>query len=197
LGSWTNPNISMIAGLVNRQSIIYSLIMIVSAINKIEAALDKAEQSGWIGFLLNQAAMRIRTITVMALSPLGLTPPQLRALEAIEKEQPLSQTRLGELVNMDRSTIVHVVDHFEALGAASREADPSDRRSHAVVLTQKGQDLLVEAQRQARAVEEEFLSPLSRPEREALRDLLHKLFDPSPCPEEKKRESCTPPPHPR
>lgn len=133
-------------------------------------------------------------MTAVALGPLGLTPPQLRALEAIAMDQPLNQVRLGELVNMDRSTIVHVVDHFEALGAASREADPTDRRSHAVVLTKKGKDLLAEAQKRARDVEAEFLAPLSRPEREALHDLLHKLFDPSPCPEEKKREQRTPPP---
>jgi DNA-binding MarR family transcriptional regulator len=176
---------------------IHSAYMIVSELNKIDSGILSRPQTGWTGYLLNQAAMRIRTMTVMALSPLGLTPPQLRALEAIQKEQPLSQTRLGELVNMDRSTIVHVVDHFEALGAASREADPSDRRSHAVVLTKKGIDLLGQAQIRARDVETEFLSPLSDPEREALHGLLHKLFDPSPCPEEKKSEPRTPPSKPR
>ncbi len=171
--------------------------MIISTLNKIEPLPVTDTQIGWVGYRLNQAAMRIQTMTVMVLSPLGLTSPQLRALEAIEREQPLSQTRLGELVDMDRSTIVHVVDHFEALGAASREADPSDRRSHAVVLTKKGKDLLTQAQILARDVETEFLVHLSRPEREALHALLHKLFDPSPCPEEKNREPRTPPSKPR
>lgn len=170
--------------------------MIISTLNEIGPCSAADAQTGWVGYLLNQAAMRIRTMTAAALGPLGLTPPQLRALETIAKEQPLSQTRLGELVNMDRSTIVHVVDHFEALGAASREADPSDRRSHAVVLTKKGKALLAEAQIRARDVEVEFLAPLSHPERATLHDLLHKLFDPSPCPEEKKREHRTPPPKP-
>jgi DNA-binding MarR family transcriptional regulator len=136
-------------------------------------------------------------MTVMALSPLGLTPPQLRALEAIKTQQPLSQTRLGERVNMDRSTIVHVVDHFEALDLAARRADPTDRRSHAVVLTKKGERVLAEARDRARAAEKEFLSPLSRGEREAMRAMLNKLFDPSPCPEEKKNEPRTPPSKPR
>ena len=151
----------------------------------------------WVGYLLNQAALHIRTMSVVALGPLGLTPPQLRALEAIAAQQPLSQTRLGELVHMDRSTIVHVVDHFEALGVASREADPADRRSHAVMLTKKGERILTKARELAREAENEFLSPLSRPEREALRNMLHKLYDPSPCPEEKKSEPRTPPPIPR
>lgn len=176
---------------------IHSAMLIVSELNNNPDVVMTNSSSGWVGYLLNQAALQIRTMTVLALSPIKLTPPQLRALEVIAAEQPLSQTRLGELVNMDRSTIVHVVDHFEALGAASREADPTDRRSHAVVLTRKGESLLADAQHRARAAQNEFLSPLSRPEREALRKMLHKLFDPSPCPEEKKSEPRTPPPIPR
>ena len=171
--------------------------MIVSELNNNPDKVMTDSASSWVGYLLNQAALQIRTMSVLALSPIKLTPPQLRALEAIAAEQPLSQTSLGELVHMDRSTIVHVVDHFEALGAASREADPTDRRSHAVVLTKKGERLLADAQRRAREAQNEFLSPLSRPEREALREMLHKLFDPSPCPEEKKSEPRTPPPIPR
>jgi DNA-binding MarR family transcriptional regulator len=176
---------------------IHSAVMIVSDTNEIRNDHLLASNSAWIGYLINQAALRIRTMTVMALSPLGLTPPQLRALEAIAKEQPLSQTRLGELAHMDRSTIVHVVDHFEALGVASREADPADRRSHAVILTKKGEHVLADARMRALDVEDEFLADLDHPEREVLRALLQKLFEPSPCPEEKKSDPRTPPSHPR
>ncbi len=171
--------------------------MIVSELNKIIDETESDAEARWVGYLLNQTALRIRSMTVMSLSPLNITPPQLRALEAIAKEQPLTQVRLGELVNMDRSTIVHVVDHFEKLGLASREADPTDRRSHAVVLTRKGARVLADARARAREVENDFLADLSPPERETLHDLLHKLFEPAPCPEEKKSEPRTPPPHPR
>lgn len=171
--------------------------MIVSELNKNPSVASNDGEPDWVGYMLNQSALQIRMMTALALAPLGLTPPQLRALEAIWSEQPLSQTRLGELVNMDRSTIVHVVDHFEKLGVASRKADPADRRSHAVILTKKGERILAKARTLARETENEFLNPLSCPEREALREMLRKLFDPSPCPEEKKNEPRTPPPHPR
>jgi DNA-binding MarR family transcriptional regulator len=170
--------------------------MIVSELNNNFHPSATVPENGWVGYLLNQAALHIRTMSVLALGPLQVTPPQLRALETIAAEQPLSQTRLGERVNMDRSTIVHVVDHFEALDLAARTPDPTDRRSHAVVLTKKGERVLAEARDRARAAEDEFLSPLSRGEREALRTILHKLFDPSPCPEEKKNEPRTPPSKP-
>lgn len=150
-----------------------------------------------MGYLLNQVSLQIRTMTALALGPIGLTPPQLRALAAIAAEQPLSQMRLGELVNMDRSTIVHVIDHFEALGAASRQPDPDDRRSHSLTLSRKGRRLLADARQRARDAEDEFLSPLSPTERETLRNLLQRLFEPAPCPEEKKNEPRTPPSKPR
>lgn len=159
--------------------------MTISAVNYVEGQACVAKDQ-WIGHLLNQAALRIRTMTAAALAPHDITPPQLRALEVIAREQPLSQVRLSELVGMDRSTIVHVVDLFEQLGVASREVDRTDRRSHAVMLTAKGERLLRDARGVARGVEDRFLVVLSPREREALGAMLAKLFEPTPCPEEKR-----------
>lgn len=170
--------------------------MMISTLNHFPNQQISDQPSGWMGYLLNQAALRIRVMTSAALSPFDLTPSQLRALEAIAAQQPLSQTRLGELVQMDRSTVVHVVDHFENLGAAKRGSDPADRRTHAVSLTDRGQALLAEARAAARAVERDFLAPLSAEQRSALAGALRQLFEPAPCPEEKKREPSTPPPEP-
>lgn len=149
-----------------------------------------------MGYLLNHIAQQIRTATAESLLPLGITPPQFRALETIARAQPLNQVKLGAMVDMDRSTVVHLVDHLELLGAASRQADPSDRRAHAIVLTKKGNEILVAGRIRARAVEDDFLAPLSPAERGSLIDLLRKLFDPMPFSKEKDREPSTSPPHP-
>jgi DNA-binding MarR family transcriptional regulator len=170
--------------------------MIISELNNRPDNQSSDLPGEWAGYLLNQAALRIRVMTSAALGPLGLTPPHLRALEVIAAHQPLSQTRLGDLTQLDRSTVVHVVDHFEQLGAATRGADPTDRRTHAVSLTKSGMALLAEARSAARTVERDFLAPLSRDQQAALRDALRQLFDPTPCPEEKERESSPPPPNP-
>ncbi len=170
--------------------------MIISTLNNPSSNRSAEQCNEWAGYLLNQAALRIRVMTSAALSPLGLTPPQLRALEVIAAHQPLSQTRLGYLTQLDRSTVVHVVDHFERIGAATRGADPTDRRTHAVSLTKSGMARLAEARGAARAVERNFLAPLSRAQQAALRDLLRQLFDPAPCPEEKEIEPSPPPSKP-
>lgn len=154
--------------------------MIVSAANYSDQR-DMGGLSGdWYGYLLNHAAAEIRTATAAALVPFGISPPQLRAMEAIAGSQPLNQAALGEIVHMDRTTIVHLVDHLERLGMACRKPDLKDRRSHSIELTVEGKQTLRAGRARARAVERDFLAPLSRSERETLRFLLAKLFDSSP-----------------
>ena len=83
----------------------------------------------WTGYLLNHAAERIRGATVDILAPIGVTPPLIRVLEAIAVAPGLSQVRLGAMVHMDRTTIVHMIDRLEMLDAARRIPDRNDRRS--------------------------------------------------------------------
>lgn len=163
-------------------------MMIVSAANYSAHRSIGGLAGDWYGYLLNRAALQVRTATATALAPLGISPPQLRALEAIAAAQPLNQAVLGEMVQMDRTTIVHLVDHFERLGAACRKPDPTDRRSHAIALTDEGFRILRAGRARARAVERDFLGPLSPSERETLRLLLGKLFHPSSPIKERKRE---------
>lgn len=137
----------------------------------------------WTGYLLNQLALRIRTATAGALHPIGITPPQLRVVEALADHAPISQARLGEIVHFDRTTIVHLIDRLETLGIAARTVDRADRRSHAVVLTAEGRDILDRARIAARAAEADFLQPLSGDERATLHTLLARLFDPEPDPD--------------
>ena len=123
-------------------------------------------------------------MTVAALGPLGITPPMLRALEAIADDQSLTQVQLGARVNMDRTTIVHLVDRFEELGYAQRTRSAEDRRSHALVLTDKGGKALRQARQLARDVEEIVLAPLSSSDRKVFLKLLQALHQPANCPKE-------------
>lgn len=150
-------------------------------------AAGEPAQVQWIGYHLNQAAGRIRASTSAALQPLGLTPPQLRALETVSSEQPLTQARLGQLTATDRTTIVALVDRLEAIGAVKRSRDDSDRRSHALILTPAGDRLLAEARRAARSAEDDFLASLTPAERSDLKSLLLKIHRPRTCKEEEKR----------
>lgn len=140
----------------------------------------------WFGHLLNQTAGRIRTQTAAALEPFGITPPMLRALEAIGASNGLTQVELGARTAMDRTTIVHVVDRFETLGYARRTRSAADRRSHTLLLTESGEAVLRDARRRARKVEDTILAPLSPDERRTLLSLLQAIHQPTNCPEDRK-----------
>lgn len=143
-----------------------------------------SESRPWVGHLLNRIAGEIRAQTAAVLERFGLKPPMLRALEAISGHEPLTQVQLGALVRMDRTTVVQMVDHLEALGYAIRRVHPTDRRSHALSLTDKGRSDLVRASQAARDVEAAFLSPLSTEERRQFVALLEKLWRTRPSTEE-------------
>lgn len=108
----------------------------------------------------------------------------LRALETIAVDQPLTQVQLGTRVNMDRTTVVHVLDRFESLGYAQRTRSTADRRSHALTLTAQGAAALVQARQIARKVEDTILARLSEDERKTLLKLLQTIHRPINCPEE-------------
>lgn len=140
----------------------------------------------WFGHLLNETAARIRAETAAVLEPLGITPPMLRALEAIGSSEGLTQVQLGARTAMDRTTVVHVVDRFETLGYARRTRSATDRRSHLLALTERGEAALREASQLARDVEDEIFAPLSRDERRTLLSLMQAIHKPATCPEDRK-----------
>ncbi|MBC8050468.1 MAG: MarR family transcriptional regulator [Chitinophagales bacterium] len=139
---------------------------------------DEAPQgpSKWVGHVMSQLAGGVRQETAEALAPLGLTPILFGCLEAIAAAGPLSQVALGQMVRVDRTTIVQLLDVLEGAGLAERRPDPSDRRVHAVSLTKLGFERLEHARAAAHAAEAAFLAPLSEQEREALIRVLRKLY---------------------
>lgn len=144
----------------------------------------EAEERPWFGHLLNQIAGKFRSSTQKALQPLGISPPMVRALEALSADQPLTQVQLGIRVAMDRTTIVHLVDRFEELGYAQRCRSATDRRSHALMLTAEGEAALRKARTLARAVEDEVLASLTPAQRGLLLELLQAVHEPVNCPED-------------
>jgi DNA-binding MarR family transcriptional regulator len=167
-----------------------SAILIIISMDVSRSPADAAEPSAngeWVGYLLNQLAARIRGTTLTALQPVGLTPAQFRILEVVLAHQPISQVRLGELTGTDRTTMVAIIDRLEELGAAERTRDAGDRRSHAVMITPSGQELLPRARALVKEAEDALLAPLDPTQRSNLRALLTKLHDqPTTCLRENK-----------
>jgi DNA-binding MarR family transcriptional regulator len=129
------------------------------------------------GFLLQRAHRRLRLAHNDALRPLGLNIAHVAVLALLAEHGDLSQRRLIDLMDADKSTMVYLVDDLERQQLAERRADPADRRAHAVHLTAQGRRRLAEAGAVAGQVEQEFLAPLSAAECARLTDMLRRIAD--------------------
>lgn len=98
-------------------------------------------------------------------------------LSCLEKAGPLSQRSLSELLNIDQSDLVGILDKLETIGYAQRSTDQHDRRRHVVAVTPMGKKILPQAYEQSARFSKNFLSPLSSEEQQQLRDLLIKIVD--------------------
>lgn len=107
-----------------------------------------------------------------ASTPGGLRPRHLRALGILSERGPLSQQSLGEVLSLDPSNVVGLLNELEERGLITRQRDRSDRRRHIVELSATGEEALAAAYVRLRLVEDDLLAALSVAERSALHDLL-------------------------
>ena len=87
-----------------------------------------------LGFLFNHAGHVVDTELTAKLAELGTTPREICVLgKALGAE--LTQSRLGELAGLDKTTMVVTMDRLEASGLAERRPSATDRRARIVAVT--------------------------------------------------------------
>jgi DNA-binding MarR family transcriptional regulator len=122
--------------------------------------------------LLDHLARVGRRAAEASMSPGGLRPRHLIALKLLSERGALSQQGLGELLSLDPSNVVGLLNELEEPGLITRRRDPADRRRHIVELSATGQEALAVAYVRLGVVEDDLLSALSAEERATLYHLL-------------------------
>jgi len=134
-----------------------------------------------LGYRLRQAQIAVFLDFCAAMEAFGVTPGRFGVLQVIAANPGLSQSELGGILGIDRSTVVAVIDRLEREDWVRRMPAPKDRRSHALVLGERGAALLPELESRVKAHEQRITRHLSEAERQTLLDLLSRLArDPSP-----------------
>src|SRR5215208_5469731 len=95
-----------------------------------------------LGYLLAKAHLRVHVSANEALEPLGLTVKHYGLLTLLVHEGPVSQGRLGEVMRIDRTTMVALIDDLERAGRVDRTRNPDDRRAYALSATATGKRIL-------------------------------------------------------
>jgi DNA-binding MarR family transcriptional regulator len=111
------------------------------------------------------------------LSVLGLTPPHVGILGAIDRSEGLSQQALCERLRVMPSRLVTLVDELEQRELVERRDKPDDRRTYALHLTEKGRGTLKEIGRVAREHQDALCAALTERERQQLATLLGRIAD--------------------
>jgi DNA-binding MarR family transcriptional regulator len=104
-----------------------------------------------------------------------LKPRQLRILDLLADRGPVGQRELAELMGIDHSVLVGLLNPLEAARLVKRQRDTVDRRRHVVSIAAAGQRRLAEADQAFRDAEDGFFAPLSAQERDQLHAMLSRL----------------------
>jgi len=75
----------------------------------------------------------------------GLTIPQLAALQAVQRLQPITVGALARNIHLGTATVTGILGRLEDRGLVSRTRGDSDRRSVVIELTEQGAKLVAEA----------------------------------------------------
>lgn len=89
--------------------------------------------------------------------------------------EPMSQRQLSELLNVDASDMVRLIDSLENNGWVTRERDPKDRRRQIVEATKKGKKALAKLGDDVAAAEDRALEASSQKQLKSLKKLSQAL----------------------
>lgn len=127
------------------------------------------------GFLLARAGGKAIRSLNRALEPYRLRSRHYTVLMAVTERGGLSQRELGELLGIDPSAVVALIDDLSAAGFVRRDPHPEDRRTRLVMLTDAGREAFTQVTELAAGMEDALLAPLTPQERQTLVGLLRRI----------------------
>jgi DNA-binding MarR family transcriptional regulator len=128
-----------------------------------------------IGFLLSQLGYRSAALLAEHMSNIKLTPAHAGIVRTIAARPGQSQQALSSNLGVTPSRLVGYVDDLEKRGYVERRRHQTDRRLHALYLTEAGSHFVAELAELFHQREQRLLSQLDQHQRDELRQLLAKI----------------------
>lgn len=141
-----------------------------------DGSLDTTALTDDVGFLLSRASGVIARASNAALTSHGLRVRSYSVLLlACDSAEGVTQRELADVLGLDPSQVVLLVDDLAAAGLVERRPSTADRRTKLVLPTDRGRELRGEAAADVRATHTRQLADLSPGELQLLRELLGRL----------------------
>jgi len=131
-----------------------------------------------VPFLLYRAAEQSHSLANDMLARMGLSARQVGILTLVTEREPMTQKALGDMLRIDRTTMVTLIDDLERKGLVVRQRHPRDRRAFLVQPTESGRAAKVQAVAILDEQQDRFLAPLTQVQRQQLGALLRRLQQP-------------------
>lgn len=105
----------------------------------------------------------------------GLTPPLFAALILIDANPGINQSRLGQVMGINRAAMMALLDRLATLKLVRRVPSPTDKRANVLQLTDLGQKRRKNASAEVQAHDARMAQNLTAAELKTLRRLLKKF----------------------
>jgi DNA-binding MarR family transcriptional regulator len=137
--------------------------------------MDTSTENKCIFFQLAKLHQLANRFLGQKVSVLGITPVQAMILGFLGAEDGLTSADLGKRIELDSATLTGLLDRLEGAEMIVRQANPDDRRSILIHLTEKGRTVATEAIRLIEEANREFLADLNTEEEDGFRAVIRKL----------------------
>jgi DNA-binding MarR family transcriptional regulator len=129
-----------------------------------------------LGYLLKHAHLELERRSDAALAPLGMTSRELGVLRVIATGASDSQLEIAAVLQVDRSSMVTIIDALQQRGVVARHPAEEDRRRNVVTMTAAGTALFNTAEQESLRVEAAFLQAVDEHSADALATTLQQLL---------------------
>ncbi len=138
--------------------------------------MDKDEKpESHLCFKLGKVNRKIYRQCEGELAPFNITPAQFYALGVIFDDDGIKFKDLALQLDLDRSSLTGILDRMENKGFVERRADPSDRRSILIFLTDKSKEMRPDLYAIACGLNQKFMDKISPEELKVLFKVLDEL----------------------
>lgn len=109
--------------------------------------IELGELSELLGYSLKRAQLRVFDDFLRCVSSLHLTPAQFSVLLLLDNNPGRNQTEIANTLGIQRPNFVAMLDVLEGRGLCQRTRSQNDRRSHVLLLTDSGREILAKAKK--------------------------------------------------